>query len=305
MFAYEQYTCPRCGYQTKEKSNIRNHFYKKKKPCPGIKLPDLIITDDIKEHVLTNRTYIHDSIQPHSSQHLVNYIKSLGIQPKHALWEEHVVTKDFVTSIEEKYEVQTQHYDDGNEGIDLDKNDLLASIGKAVKAETKEDLNAFHDGSMIWLKKDQILNEINVVIGVKEIIKMIYDSYWMKYECYLASQHYKATCPRVKAVFYELLEMYYNFLICLGLPPYSKTAENGYLIDKLLCNEDTDVAREYYKIYEKTAKNVKQSDISKMQREVKQIIISECKSNKKELNKAILDLVKKDPIFKNKLLSLQ
>ena len=306
MVGYEPYTCPRCGYNTKDKSNMKSHFYKKKNVCPGIKNANLILTDTIKEYVLKNRIYVQNSIsQVQSSQFLINFINNLGIQSKHKYLEDHIVVpRDLLTSIEEKYKIENAQYERGD-GLDLTKDELIASVSKAVKAENQQDLNVFHDGTMMWIKTHKTLDEVDVVIGVKEIIKTIYDSYWHKYECYLASRHYNTRNEREKSYFRELLELYYNFLVCLELPPYSKTAENSYLIESLGSDDGFDISRSYYKIYETTLKNVKRSDMSKTQKEVKQIIISQCKSNKKELNKAILNLVKKDQIYKNKLLTLQ
>jgi hypothetical protein len=53
--AHTKYTCPRCGYDTLERNNMRKHFYKRNKIC-CIK-NDIELTDDIKEYVLNNRIY--------------------------------------------------------------------------------------------------------------------------------------------------------------------------------------------------------------------------------------------------------
>ena len=47
------YTCPRCGYDTMRKSNIIAHF-KRKQLCPP-ELSDIVLTDAIKEHIQQNR----------------------------------------------------------------------------------------------------------------------------------------------------------------------------------------------------------------------------------------------------------
>jgi hypothetical protein len=48
------YTCPCCNFITKNKGDMRRHFHVKK-PCPS--LTGIILTDDIKKHVLSNRVY--------------------------------------------------------------------------------------------------------------------------------------------------------------------------------------------------------------------------------------------------------
>lgn len=50
------YTCVRCGYATKEKYRMNDHFFKKKKVCPPIKC-DIDLTDEIKNKILVDRIY--------------------------------------------------------------------------------------------------------------------------------------------------------------------------------------------------------------------------------------------------------
>lgn len=50
------YVCPRCAFTTHKKSNIQNHFYKRKNPCPATE-HDIELTDEIKQHVVKNHIY--------------------------------------------------------------------------------------------------------------------------------------------------------------------------------------------------------------------------------------------------------
>lgn len=50
---YTIYKCPRCGYETKHKNFMRNHFYNLQKPCKGVINP-MELTHEIKEHILVN-----------------------------------------------------------------------------------------------------------------------------------------------------------------------------------------------------------------------------------------------------------
>jgi hypothetical protein len=52
----QDYTCPRCGYSSHRKSNIRNHFYKKNKLCPAT-VDFVELTDKVKEYILENKVY--------------------------------------------------------------------------------------------------------------------------------------------------------------------------------------------------------------------------------------------------------
>ncbi len=49
------YTCIRCGYTTKDKTKISNHF-NRKKICPAIEI-NIDLTNEIKEFILINRIY--------------------------------------------------------------------------------------------------------------------------------------------------------------------------------------------------------------------------------------------------------
>ena len=55
-FTNTPYECPRCGYVSAKKSNLKTHFYNKKKFCPA-SVNGLELTEEIKKHVLENRTY--------------------------------------------------------------------------------------------------------------------------------------------------------------------------------------------------------------------------------------------------------
>jgi len=50
------YKCPRCGYETSNKSWMRSHLFTLKKPCQGV-LNVMELTSDIKEGILANRIW--------------------------------------------------------------------------------------------------------------------------------------------------------------------------------------------------------------------------------------------------------
>lgn len=52
------YTCPRCGYSTILKGNIKTHFTRAN-ICPSY-IKDLDLTNEIKDYVLVNRVYNKD-----------------------------------------------------------------------------------------------------------------------------------------------------------------------------------------------------------------------------------------------------
>jgi hypothetical protein len=56
MKAKQPYECPRCGYVSARKSNMCQHFFAKKNPCPCVKA-DVELTQEVTDYVLTNRIY--------------------------------------------------------------------------------------------------------------------------------------------------------------------------------------------------------------------------------------------------------
>ena len=52
-----KYCCIRCGYDTKLKNDMRNHFYTRKKKCPPA-YNNIELTDEIKAFILDNRIYV-------------------------------------------------------------------------------------------------------------------------------------------------------------------------------------------------------------------------------------------------------
>ena len=51
-----EYLCPRCYYVTKYKGDMKRHLYRLKTPCYSSK-NNIVMTDEIKEHVLKHRRY--------------------------------------------------------------------------------------------------------------------------------------------------------------------------------------------------------------------------------------------------------
>lgn len=52
----DPYKCTRCGYTTRNKTNIKKHLYDKKMPCPSTK-NQIDLTEEIKLEIITNRVY--------------------------------------------------------------------------------------------------------------------------------------------------------------------------------------------------------------------------------------------------------
>lgn len=91
------YKCPRCGYETRHKPSMYSHLYKKKKQCCS-NISNIELTDEIKKHILDNRTY--NVVLPVSADSLVDEVAKLKLQV--AILKKQY-KEDFFQKIVEKY----------------------------------------------------------------------------------------------------------------------------------------------------------------------------------------------------------
>lgn len=56
MATDKSYVCPRCGYKTLQKNDMRRHLYSKKRICPSIRLK-IDLTDEVKQDIMDNHVY--------------------------------------------------------------------------------------------------------------------------------------------------------------------------------------------------------------------------------------------------------
>jgi len=65
MATIDDYCCPRCGYTTHHRSSMRNHLFRKNKPCAA-KVELVELTTEVKEYILDNKIY-----RPLAQQHAI------------------------------------------------------------------------------------------------------------------------------------------------------------------------------------------------------------------------------------------
>jgi hypothetical protein len=65
------YTCPRCGYETRDKTHIKRHLWPKTRHC-GADVNDIELTEDIKNKIMQNRVYKPPAV-PTPTQIINNY----------------------------------------------------------------------------------------------------------------------------------------------------------------------------------------------------------------------------------------
>lgn len=306
------YTCPRCGYNTKHRNDMKRHLYEKKKLCPG-QCNDINLTDDIKNIVMSNRLYVipkpfGTSTVINNYNNVNNFIAGMDTIEKLQKYIKHknIELIGFEQSIEDRY-AKTVHRlenDAWKYGFELKKDDLfevIDQVSKIHKLKTFEDLNIVYDKTADKLKifdgewEEMLLNR-----GVKKILQTIQSYYWDAYECFLLRKLYTDINCYNKQRLKEFLIEYYKFIGCFDVEPFVKNKDNMEIMGRPY-NDDNEysICDEYYNVYIGTRDNVKKSEINAVKKTVLDIIRKNSDKNITELNKRVFELFNIDEGFKN------
>jgi hypothetical protein len=322
------YTCPRCGYETKEKYRMRDHFYKRQKHCPcGVR--DLVLTDEIKEKVMSERVYhipkekkektiqqiITNNIQNNNTMN--NYIKNMDSLDKIKKYINYndIDLMSIEDNLENTFSARVKKLE-GNKfkfGYDIDENrlfDIIEEICKLRRGDFKK-LNIVYDEKMkeLNLFKSGSWETLILDRGLREVISLLQDYFLNYYEKYLVMKIYCEVNEQEKMKYREDLERHYKLLGCFDLPPYIKDKNDLEILEKYY-KEDVDVFEEkdekdkfvleekYLKIYNKVVDDTKKSEINKTKKNIIEILKNSSKRNMKELNTKVIELLNIDEEFK-------
>jgi hypothetical protein len=295
------YTCPRCEYFTSKKTDMYKHLYNNQKPCPGI-VEYLELTDTIKQLILDNRVY-HPPKQPtqqlinNNNYHIiVNYINKKDFQEKLSQYLEYtnnglINSSDIHESILQKRKANLK-----KEKFCKERAHNIDSVIKVLQECTSSNhinqMNIAYDKVMKTLHIYDVdeWNGHNFETGVKEIIRTIQDAYLDTYEEYLLEQ-YVSSSMYLKQCIKEALVEYYEFLQCFG-----STAVLLGTDDLAIDSREGDIGKLYKSV------NVSASKRNEIKKLVYNVIKTNCNANVIELNKQMMELIKMDEDFKNKIL---
>lgn len=316
----QPYKCPRCGYETTHKPDMRKHLYTLKKECPGL-INDIELTEEIKQKILKNRVYqIPKETKPVAPTKIINnyntmnnFISSIDAIEK---FEKYSKFKDIeITGLEfdvnEKYskEITKLENDRYKYGIHLKDNDILEIIDNISKVSSNfEDFNILYNA-----EKNKInlytgnWSALLIDIGIKQIIQIIQDSYLYAYEKYLIKKIFGGSPLNLeeKNKCRLSLEEYFRFMNIFDIKPYCIEKTDNEILDKLANNDNEN---DSYNIEEKISKiynesSIKQSDKNRIMKTVKDIIKANSKNSVKELNKKVLSLLNVNDEFKSEILN--
>lgn len=305
-----RYQCPRCGYETHQRSNMRKHFYGLKKMCPG-KVCVMDLTDEIREHVLNNRIYTQPKTDLvttggacstaatiNNIQFCNNFIANMPLLDKVSKFIEY--TQQSMTGYEdmirERYERDASALDNNPkvsiEYASLEREDMLNMIETISRIEPNRCYDFCIMGDQthkcINLYQDGVWEELREELGVRKIITTLRDYYLISYEHYLVRKIISpSTHWSIRTKCEDLLREFYTFLSSFGLSP----SRSGDIQDP---DADADARDHLDRLYQ-TAKAASSKDYY---RQVVQILYGNTKKNLKDLNKHISQMFRMDENFK-------
>lgn len=187
------YTCPRCGYQTKNKKHMERHLFEKKTVCPATK-EVIELTDDIKKHILANRILIKpkpkkDKIvnnivnnyisNTSSIERLEHYFQFMQIKP--------IGYGDKIEKIHQKMIDQlTDNESNSGKYITINQDKFLNSIEKSILVENQQfdQLNLMFNKELqkIMINRETQWESYLMDAGIHEIVRIFRDYYMEFYE---------------------------------------------------------------------------------------------------------------------------
>lgn len=323
----QPYECPCCGYKTEQKSHMKKHLYTLSKPCPQTQNA-LELTEDIKEHILSNRVYIvpkpiapttHQTINQTINNYntINNFIANMDFMDKLSKY----IAYNQIELLDYGDKVEAQYYrnrkrlekDQTRYVFKLSSPELMDIVDKvsSICNNNFEELNILFDEKTKKLKLfeggewETLLQEA----GITKVIYAIKDNYLDMYECYLVRRLNDDKISAVeKSSIKEHLFDYYKFISCFNIDPYIKGKTDEHIL-KGTPQDSEDMTIENHTIADtlmpqarKVIDSMPRGEIQRTKKEVLEIIKRNSKQNIDELNKKVAALFNMDESFKTQLL---
>ena len=322
---HPEYTCPRCGYETPNKTYMHRHFYRNKKPCPG-SVKRMELTEEVKTIVLEDRVYILrddaraiPSMVINHTNTIINHIANLNIFDKLSklVAYDDTETNSFEEHVEEQFKTHAHKFlNDGFRGIvEYTDNHYLDMISQVTEAKDVHNINVVYDASLGYIHFSQGGGEwerYRTRDGIKYIVETLALAYLQNYEIYLVRKLQTDTGPKQVAIGLAL-DTYYMFIGTFDIQPFVQGKRD---VDVLFNNDDRDKAVDFYDIeahrvvddccqrFGRARESLSESQKKATSKEVLDIIKQTAKVNILELNKKIFDVLNIDTAFKAEMIGL-
>lgn len=301
------YKCPRCHYTTTQKGDMRKHMFNLQKPCPATH-HNIELTPEIKEHILNNRVYHVPkqtpqqvlNVQINVNQQIHNYIAKLDSNYKlNAYLDYHNTSLNQLSSqLENDYGDTRRSIENDTKSIShfkLSTEDIIGIIDKATCANDVLNMNVLYDKPTDRLKifDEDEWESYAFEQGVKELTKKLQDNYLDDYEIYLL-QKYIDSPAFTKQCAKECLQEYYTFLVTFDIKPFPIQSRDSNFYQ---------YKEPSYKIYTCVQEKLTISKMHETKRLVYNMIKKNCLANTLELNQTLMDIIKMDETFRNKIIN--
>lgn len=312
------YCCPRCGYETEKKSNMRLHFNNKHGCIPYNSHIEL--NDEVKETVLRNRTYKVDKGPPpsttnmtnnNSNNHIISNICKT-INNNNQIYNI-VANFDTVSKIEkfmeykniDPVEFETRlEQTFGNQIRRLENNEMKPAfrftqelIMDHIQDATKPVVTADEfNFSIIYDDKEKTImiyegqwDTHRLTPGIRRMFEIFCSVYWNVYERFLVRKYHEAKLShnmRHKALVAASLQIYYGVLASVDLEPHTMNKTDSYLLAPYdTCEEvnDDDLGLNLDELYSL------EEDIIPIYRDVKESLT---KRDRDAVIKEVVDILK-------------
>lgn len=316
MTKKDQYLCPRCGFTTNNRYNMKKHLYDLKKICPGTKNV-ITLTDEIKEHILENRIYkivketnntvinINNNYQ--QINNIISNMNQLDKLNKYMQYK-NIELVDIDETISDSFSTQVKKLKHNKyKDYQLNLENIINLIDDITTINDIEKLNILYDDILNKLKIfcDGEWKSYLIEYGIKELIEKIKEYYLDAYECYIIRKiHDKSNNLRYINELKEALKEYYKFLAWFNIQPYIYERNNNKILYNLdnskfleFC-DDFSICDEFYNIYLKIASKINKSEQNKIKKGLESIIKNNTKAFFIDLNKKFTDTVHNDEEFK-------
>lgn len=284
------------------------HLHTVKKVCPATK-EDVTLTEDVKQYILDNRIYHPPKQTQHqvliqqttNNNFIVNYITKKDFHEKldQYLGHNHANLLEYQDTIEAKYEKQVDRLEkkakpfQKYEALTLDG--LINVLHTCTSATDVQEMNIMYDKVLDRLQIYGGEWETHLFeSGVKDLIEKIQEVYLDYYEEYLLRQFTNANVFERQCI-KEALKEYYEFIECFDVEARLTSSPEQWVQD--LCDGEVG------SLHRKVKDELKASKLKEVKKTVFNVIKKNCTASVLELNKKIVDLIKMDELFKNKILS--
>lgn len=293
---------------------MQNHLYVRQNVC-NASISSLELTEEIKAIIMRDRIYRPPRPPPTPKQpSIVNNYKQIN----------YIINQFDPVSKVEKITTHkqtplidlSQHTEDvfmsrirklnNNEvsNYQLTMENLVAFVDELTNVTTVDRMNIMYDKRTVckifnngcWNRND--LDEVP-----HAIVQSIKDVFLDVYECYLLRKIYAPEGnAAARTQFNERLKEYYRFIFAFGMKPGVKGCSNADILNNLE-DDDYTIADEMMELFTKSTDEMKGSDIRKITKQTKTIILRNCKEIIHDLDDQIKQCMSKDPDFRELMMN--